>query len=251
MRAQWLLMCVSTALMLSVATTGCSDAPGADDGSDSGAPGTTPGTGTKHDAGTGTTTPGVDSGKPGTGGPGTDASTGGDDDATTGDDDATTPGNGDDSSTGGQKDSGGGTTDPCSDPSLQWNNASKTNFTSYPAPGSAECIQYSGCQYEGQFQGCSQTESLSWVKAHNIVAIFPNFKKYGLHDLCLRSGSKTIVVTALDTCADSDCSGCCTENAKPSGNLIDVESFTDQRWGVDDGPIEFADLGPTTGGGCN
>ena len=33
--------------------------------------------------------------------------------------------------------------------------------------------------------------------------------------------------------------------------LIDIESFTDARWGVPDGPIEWADLGPTQGSGCN
>ena len=47
---------------------------------------------------------------------------------------------------------------------------------------------------------------------HNIVAVFPDFGTLKLHDLCLKSGTKTIVVTVLDTCGDSDCSGCCTEN---------------------------------------
>jgi hypothetical protein len=107
--------------------------------------------------------------------------------------------------------------------------------------------------YEGQFAACSVTEPQSWVQAHNIVAAFPNFNAVKLHDLCLRdpsNPSNTIKVTVLDTCADSDCSGCCTQNAQPSGNLIDVESYTDARWGVPDGQIEWADLGPTTGSGC-
>ena len=155
--------------------------------------------------------------------------------------------------------SGGGT--GCSSPGLQWKTANKTNFTSYPAPGSPECIQYSGCQYEGQFAACSQTESLSWVKAHNIVSVFPNLTKssngipaLSLHDLCLKdpkNPANTIVVTVLDECADSDCSGCCTQNKGSADELIDIESFTDARWGVDDGKIEWADLGPTKTNGCN
>ena len=140
----------------------------------------------------------------------------------------------------------------CASTNLVWHKASKTNYESYPGPGSEECIKYSGCLYEGQFTACSGKHSLSWVQSHNIVSVFPNFAAMKLHDLCLRSGSgsKMIVATAYDTCADSDCSGCCSKNALPSGNLIDVESFTDARWGVEDGQIEWADLGPTSGGGA-
>jgi hypothetical protein len=32
--------------------------------------------------------------------------------------------------------------------------------------------------------------------------------------------------------------------------LIDVESYTAKRWGVPDGRIQWADLGPTKGQGC-
>jgi hypothetical protein len=95
--------------------------------------------------------------------------------------------------------------------------------------GSAECIQYSGCLYEGQFAACNKTEPLSWVMSHNIVAMFPDFTKYKLHDLCLKSGTKTIVVTVLDTCGDNDCNGCCTRNKGTADDLIDVESFTNAR----------------------
>lgn len=163
------------------------------------------------------------------------------------------------SGSSGGSSSGGGT--GCSAPNLTWKSANKTNFTSYPDPGSPECIQYNGCAYEGQFAACSQTESKSWVKAHNIVSVFPNLTKasngipaLALHDLCLRdpkNPSNTIVVTVLDECADSDCSGCCTQNRGSAEELIDVESFTDARWGVDDGPIEWADMGDTKGSGCN
>jgi hypothetical protein len=146
----------------------------------------------------------------------------------------------------------------CNRPNLVWKTANKTNFTSYPDPGSAECIQYNGCAYEGEFAACNKTESKAWVKSHNIVSVFPNLHKasngipaLALHDLCLKKGSSTIVVTVLDECADSDCSGCCTQNKGGKDELIDIESFTDARWGVDDGPIEWADLGPTASSGCN
>ena len=139
----------------------------------------------------------------------------------------------------------------CDDAALTWKTGSKTNFTSYPAPGSAECIQYSGCMYEGEFAGCDQTEPLAWVMSHNIVAAFPDFNALKLHDLCLKSSTgKTIVVTVLDTCGDSDCNGCCTQNKGTADELIDVESFTDMRWGVPDGRIQWADLGPTKTAGC-
>jgi hypothetical protein len=146
--------------------------------------------------------------------------------------------------------SAGATANPCDQAGLVWKTGAKTTFTSYPDPGSDECIKYSGCMYEGQFAACSDTKPLSWVMAHNIVSVFPDLAKLKLHDLCLRSGSHTIVVTALDTCADTDCSGCCTQNKGSADELIDIESFTDARWGVPDGRIEWADLGPTQGSGC-
>jgi hypothetical protein len=59
-----------------------------------------------------------------------------------------------------------------------------------------------------------------------------------------------MVVSVLDTCGDSDCDGCCTENQGNAQPLIDVEKYTNERWGVADGRIEWADLGPTTGSGC-
>lgn len=140
---------------------------------------------------------------------------------------------------------------PCDDPQLKWKSANKTNYTSYPDPGSEECVKYNGCMWAGQFAACDGKKTEDWVSKHDIVAAFPDFKQLELHDLCLRSGSKTIVVTVLDTCGDSDCDGCCTENKGNADELIDVESYTDQRWGVEDGRIEWADLGPTKTGGCD
>jgi hypothetical protein len=139
----------------------------------------------------------------------------------------------------------------CDLPGLVWKTANKTNYTSYPEPGSEECVKFSGCLYEGLFAACAQKRSLEWVKSHNIVAAFPDLETLRLHDLCLRSGKKTIVVTVYDTCGDSDCDNCCTENKGNKDQLIDIESFTDARWGVPDGAIEWADLGPTKGTGCD
>ncbi len=159
--------------------------------------------------------------------------------------------------TGGHPNAGGTTaggsssTAVCNSAALTWKSANKTNYTSYPDPGSEECIKYNGCTWAGQFAACDGTKPEAWVAAHNIVSAFPDFSALKLHDLCLRKGQNTIVVTVLDTCADSDCSGCCTQNKGSATELIDIESYTDARWGVPDGSIEWADLGPTTGSGCN
>jgi hypothetical protein len=158
---------------------------------------------------------------------------------------AGSPGAGGVSTSSGGAPSGAG----CDTPGLIWKSANKTNYTSYPEPGSDECVKYSGCLYEGLFEACQKKQTLDWVKAHNIVAAFP-LQGLELHDLCLKSGNRTIVVTVYDTCGDSDCDGCCTQNRGNKDELIDIESFTDQRWGVEDGAIQWADLGPTTGPGC-
>jgi hypothetical protein len=142
--------------------------------------------------------------------------------------------------------SSGGTTNPCAASNLVWKTANKTWYTSYPDPGSDECITYSGCLYEGQFQACSGTKSESWVSAHNLAAMFPlsqggvNMSK---HNICIRSGTKTMVVAVVDTCGDSDCAGCCTENRGSADALIDLESYTNDRFGVADGRISWADIG--------
>jgi hypothetical protein len=115
-------------------------------------------------------------------------------------------------STGGSAGAGGSAAAACDTPGLTWKSARKTYYTAYPDPNSEECIAYNGCTWAGQFAACNDKKPEAWVEAHNIVAVFPDFASLKLHDLCLRSGDKTIVVTVLDTCADSDCSGCCTRN---------------------------------------
>ena len=140
----------------------------------------------------------------------------------------------------------------CADtPGLVWKTANSTNYESYPAPNSEECTKYGGCKYQGQFQVCGDVvKSEAWVASHNIVALFP-LDNMGNRDLCLKSGSKSIRVTVLDTCADSDCNGCCTQNKGNATALIDIEKYTHQRFGVPDGFIQWADMGPTITGGCN
>jgi hypothetical protein len=147
--------------------------------------------------------------------------------------------------------SGGSSGTDCNSPNLVWKSANKTWYTSYPDPGSEECIKYNGCMWAGEFSACDQKRPEAWVASHNIVAFYPNFDQFKLHDLCLKSGSKTIVVTVLDTCGDSDCGGCCKQNQGTADALIDLESYTNERWGVQDGRIQWADLGPTKGDGCN
>ena len=65
------------------------------------------------------------------------------------------------------------------------------------------------------------------------------------------SGSSAFLGAVLDECADSDCSGCCTQNQGSTDELIDVESFTYARFNNNNTQIKWADLGPTTGSGCN
>jgi hypothetical protein len=148
---------------------------------------------------------------------------------------------------------GGGTstTAGCESAGLTWKTARKTWYTSYPDPNSEECVEFNGCMWAGLFAACNEKKTEDWVSKHNIVAAFPGYDGLELHDLCLKSGDKTLVVTVYDTCADSDCSGCCTQNQADNDALIDLESYTNERWGVEDGVIQWADLGPTQGDGCN
>lgn len=138
----------------------------------------------------------------------------------------------------------------CASPSLVWRTAHKTHYESFPDPGSVECVEYNGCQWAGWFAGCRDKQTEQWVASHDIAAMFPGFDAYMHHDLCIRSGERSMVVTVYDTCADSDCDGCCTRNQGDADALIDLESHTNQRWGLVDGSVEWADLGPSAAPGC-
>jgi hypothetical protein len=118
--------------------------------------------------------------------------------------------------------------------------ANLTWFESYPDPGSEECIKYNGCQWAGQFAAVNGKQPESWVKANNICAVHEkDFAKYKLKTLRLVQGNKTIDVKVYDECADSDCDGCCTQNAAGAGFLIDVEKYTAERFGTREGVVEW------------
>jgi len=145
------------------------------------------------------------------------------------------------------------------DPAKLPNMASVTNYDSYPAccpsspnysPSAAtdECENYSGCDYIGDFAAYitdtnpSGHKSFEYVQSHNMVAFYDSRDPKG-EQFASRYALKTIRITHLvnasslvvfdaiiaDTCADTDCDGCCTRNARPSGYLIDVEYYTAMR----------------------
>ena len=121
-----------------------------------------------------------------------------------------------------------------------WKKADLTNFTSYPDPGSDECENYNGCQWAGYFAFVNGKKSKNWVKNHNIVAVHSKHaNKYKLKTLRLKKGSDQIDVKVYDMCADSDCNGCCTKNSKKTGFLIDIESFTMDRFGHGSGKVDW------------
>jgi hypothetical protein len=121
--------------------------------------------------------------------------------------------------------------------------ANLTWFTSYPDPGSEECIEYNGCTWAGQFAALPDKMPESWVKANNIAAVHErDFAKYKLKTLRLKSGTHQIDVKVYDMCSDSDCDGCCTKNAAPTGFLIDIEKYTKERFGVEEGTVDWTCL---------
>lgn len=121
-----------------------------------------------------------------------------------------------------------------------WRVARLTSYSSYPAPGSEECIDYNGCTWAGQFYGLPDKQTPDWVAAHDIAAVHEDdWATLGMQWLELRQGGRRIVVQVLDLCADADCDGCCTRNLGGDGYLIDLESATAARFGSGDGLVEF------------
>lgn len=129
------------------------------------------------------------------------------------------------------------------DGELTWRSANLTNFTSYPETGSEECEDFSGCQWAGHFAFVDGQQPQSWVMSHNIAAVHSDdADQYALKTLRLRADGNTIDVIVYDMCADSDCDGCCTRNSSDTGFLIDIESFTAARFGVEHDIIQWACL---------
>jgi hypothetical protein len=124
---------------------------------------------------------------------------------------------------------------------ITWRNANLTWFTSYPDPGSEECIEYNGCTWAGYFAALDGQQPESWVAANNIAAVHEkDFNTYKLKTLRLRQNGREIDVKVYDMCSDSDCDGCCTRNAGGSnGFLIDLESYTKDRFQSGSGTVEW------------
>jgi hypothetical protein len=121
-----------------------------------------------------------------------------------------------------------------------WRRADLTYYTSYPEPGSEECIEYNGCTWAGQFAFLPDKQTESWVMANNIIAIHSkDAASYRLKTLRVRQGTRQIDAKVYDMCSDSDCNGCCTANAKQTGFLIDLEKYTMERFGSSDGIVEW------------
>lgn len=111
-----------------------------------------------------------------------------------------------------------------------WNKAYLTWYISWPDPGSEECVVYNGCEWAGYFAGINGQQTEQWVSEHNIISIHEkDWGKYRGKTFRLRQNDNTIDAVVYDKCADSDCDGCCTQNAGDLGFLIDVESYTCER----------------------
>ena len=127
-----------------------------------------------------------------------------------------------------------------------WNKANLTWYTSWPEPGSEECEDYNGCTWAGWFAGLNEQQTEEWVSQHNIIAVHEkDWKTYKLKTFRLKQNGRTIDAVVYDMCSDSDCDGCCTENAGELGFLIDIESYSCKRFTDDgdcDGVVEWTCL---------
>ena len=126
---------------------------------------------------------------------------------------------------------------------VTWRRANLTWYTSYPEPGSEEWNNYNGGMWAGYFAFVSGKQPESWVAANNIAAVHSDHADtYKLKTLRLRQGTRQIDVKVYDKCADSDCNGCCTANSRETGFLIDLESYTKERFGSGHGIVEWTCL---------
>lgn len=127
-----------------------------------------------------------------------------------------------------------------------WNKAHLTWYTSWPELGSEECEDYNGCTWAGWFAGLNEQQTEEWVSQHNIIAVHEkDWKTYKLKTFRLKQNGRTIDAVVYDMCSDSDCDGCCTENAGELGFLIDIESYSCKRFTDDgdcDGVVEWTCL---------
>ena len=121
--------------------------------------------------------------------------------------------------------------------------ANLTNFESYPDPDSEECREYNGCRWAGYFAFVNGRKPESWVRRNNIIAVHSrDANRYRLKTFRLKKNGRTIDAKVYDMCADSDCNGCCTRNARSTGFLIDIEKYTMRRFGSGSGIVEWTCL---------
>lgn len=128
-----------------------------------------------------------------------------------------------------------------SDCDTPWYTAGLTYYTSYPDPGSEECIKYNGCKWAGYFYGLDEQMPIEWVMNNNIVAVhLKDWDWLGNHKLRIRQGSREIMATVYDACSDADTpNNNCTANMGKNNHLLDLEEFTMQRFGSHSGDVEF------------
>jgi hypothetical protein len=94
--------------------------------------------------------------------------------------------------------------------------------------------------WAGMFAFAAGTQSKAWVMANNIAAIHDKHAaQYKLKTLRIRQGDNMIDAKVWDQCSDSDCTGCCTNNSRETGFLIDLEKYTMERFGGEHGIAEF------------
>jgi hypothetical protein len=105
----------------------------------------------------------------------------------------------------------------------------------------AECDENNGCAYKGEFAN-GETLTEPAVKCRSLASFFDkanpsasywaaNYKNRTLQvTACVSAPQcqkiKKFTVQIVDTCADSDCSCCCTANAGSYGKLVDLEMNT-------------------------
>lgn len=127
---------------------------------------------------------------------------------------------------------------------LTWSKAEMTWYESYPEPGSEECIKYNGCFWEGKFSYFGdEKKPLDWVANTHILSVHSkDFEQYKGKILRIRKGDAQIDAMVYDQCSDDDCDGCCTENCAETGFLIDMEIHTLEKFGEQQGIVEWTCL---------
>jgi hypothetical protein len=120
-----------------------------------------------------------------------------------------------------------------------WKEASWTHFNSYapccedspnydPTADRTECDNFSACDNIGQLAYSGQ-QSLEWVQNNSIISFFSidgDNTSFGNKTMRVSAAGLTVEALVADTCVDSECDGCCSNNADPSGYLVDMEYWT-------------------------